>query len=637
MADGKFEEYKVVVCGPGGAGKSCLTNMLVVGLFTEEYDPTIEDSYRKQVQVDGEDAVLDILDTAGQEEYSSMLDEYLRKGQGFLLVYSITSRESFEEIPGFMEKMLRAKDSKQVPTVLVGNKKDLEHKREVPYDEGALLAKNIGATFLESSAKLGEGVEEAFYNLIRAVRKDRDAKGYSLIKTKAPGKEMEHKLKKKFARWGRLKAWFRRDKKSKKSTTSNTSTTTTTNQPAKSSPATTNNTSNPPAQQAKTQPQPQTQPQQQSQPAQTQPVQGSSGVGNANNHLAGGQDDESAYGGDPSGGSAWNQPAYDNQQHQQHTQPPQQQQYHDNSTTPGGQAQPAYAGGGAYGGGPHDQAQVAQPAPVAPQVRDHTQEPWFHGSITGPEADALLEPCEAGTFLVRSSAQAGCFAVSWKSEDQAVRKSLVIQDASVGFYFSDVPHAPYPTLAELVAASSHVLQFPYVNRNRPAGGAPVAPVQDAYAQPPESQYEQQYPPADQYAAPDQQQYPQEYGQADYGQQQQYGYDPNQPYDPNQQQQQYGQEQYPPAGGYGEQDMGADYSMQPGAEIHVGARVRWMGQHLGFVRFYGEGNFAKGIWVGIELDEPCGKNDGTVKGQRYFNCNPGHGIFTNPNKVEVLSG
>ncbi|CAF89306.1 unnamed protein product, partial [Tetraodon nigroviridis] len=64
----------------------------------DEYDPTIEDSYRKQVVIDGETCLLDILDTAGQEEYSAMRDQYMRTGEGFLCVFAINNTKSFEDI-----------------------------------------------------------------------------------------------------------------------------------------------------------------------------------------------------------------------------------------------------------------------------------------------------------------------------------------------------------------------------------------------------------------------------------------------------------------------------------------------------------------------------------------------------------
>ncbi|KAJ2507863.1 Ras GTPase ras2, partial [Coemansia sp. RSA 2049] len=90
-------EYKVVMLGSGGVGKSMLTTKYINGTFSEEYDPTIEDSYRKQCDVDGEPCMLEILDTAGQEEYAAMRDYQIRTGDCFVIVYSITDLDSFEE------------------------------------------------------------------------------------------------------------------------------------------------------------------------------------------------------------------------------------------------------------------------------------------------------------------------------------------------------------------------------------------------------------------------------------------------------------------------------------------------------------------------------------------------------------
>lgn len=75
-------ENKMVVLGSGAVGKSALTIRLVTQNFLEEYDPTIEDNYNKQVVVDGEAAHLDILDTAGRDEYSQMQDQWMREGKG---------------------------------------------------------------------------------------------------------------------------------------------------------------------------------------------------------------------------------------------------------------------------------------------------------------------------------------------------------------------------------------------------------------------------------------------------------------------------------------------------------------------------------------------------------------------------
>lgn len=170
-----MSEYKIVVLGSGGVGKSALTIQFIQGNFVEKYDPTIEDSYRKQVEVDGKACMLDILDTAGQEEYSAMRDQYMRTGQGFVLVYSITDPSSFEDCLTIHEQLLRSKDADEVPLVLVGNKCDLEEERSVSKEEGENMAERFGdCKFLESSAKERINVEEIFISLVRLIDKAND-------------------------------------------------------------------------------------------------------------------------------------------------------------------------------------------------------------------------------------------------------------------------------------------------------------------------------------------------------------------------------------------------------------------------------------------------------------------------------
>jgi len=166
-----LREYKLVVVGGGGVGKSALTIQFIQSHFVDEYDPTIEDSYRKQCIIDEEVALLDILDTAGQEEYGAMREQYMRTGEGFLLVYSITSRNSFEEVSTFHQQILRVKDKDSFPVVVVANKCDLEYERQVGMNEGRDLAKHFGCKFIETSAKMRINVDEAFIILVREIRR----------------------------------------------------------------------------------------------------------------------------------------------------------------------------------------------------------------------------------------------------------------------------------------------------------------------------------------------------------------------------------------------------------------------------------------------------------------------------------
>jgi len=167
-------EHKLVIIGGGGVGKSALTIQFIQNHFIIEYDPTIEDSYRKQVTIDGTTALLDILDTAGQEEFSAMRDQYMRTGKGFLIVYDITSRVSFEEVPKLREQVYRVQDrdlNDKIPMVIVGNKSDLEDSRQVTTSEGQDLARTFGVPFRETSAKTRTNVDEAWFDLVREIRR----------------------------------------------------------------------------------------------------------------------------------------------------------------------------------------------------------------------------------------------------------------------------------------------------------------------------------------------------------------------------------------------------------------------------------------------------------------------------------
>jgi len=166
-------EYKLIVVGAGGVGKSALTIQLIQNHFVDEYDPTIEDSYRKQVVIDAETCLLDILDTAGQEEYSAMRDQYMRTGEGFLCVFAVNNRKSFDDVHQYREQIRRVKDKDNVPIVLAANKCDLP-KREVTSQEVRDIAREYAAPVIETSAKTRQGVEEAFFTLVREIRRDKE-------------------------------------------------------------------------------------------------------------------------------------------------------------------------------------------------------------------------------------------------------------------------------------------------------------------------------------------------------------------------------------------------------------------------------------------------------------------------------
>ncbi|XP_050454076.1 ras-like protein 2 [Cataglyphis hispanica] len=165
------QTYKLVVVGGGGVGKSAITIQFIQSFFVTDYDPTIEDSYTKQCVIDDVPAKLDILDTAGQEEFSAMREQYMRSGEGFLLVFAVTDHSSFDEILKFHRQILRVKDRDEFPMLMVGNKADLDHQRSVSIEEAQSIARQLKIPYIECSAKLRMNVDQAFHELVRIVRK----------------------------------------------------------------------------------------------------------------------------------------------------------------------------------------------------------------------------------------------------------------------------------------------------------------------------------------------------------------------------------------------------------------------------------------------------------------------------------
>ncbi|KAF9964753.1 hypothetical protein BGZ70_005993 [Mortierella alpina] len=162
--------HKVIMVGSGGVGKSALTLQYMYGDFVEEYDPTKADSYRKKIMLDNQPCQIDILDTAGQEEYAAIRDNYYRSGEGFLCVFSICEYESFMHTQEFKDQIARVLDDDKIPFILVGNKSDLGQLRKVNHDEAAARAAEWNCPYIETSAKTRQNVEEVYTSLMRKIQ-----------------------------------------------------------------------------------------------------------------------------------------------------------------------------------------------------------------------------------------------------------------------------------------------------------------------------------------------------------------------------------------------------------------------------------------------------------------------------------
>ncbi|XP_069041090.1 GTP-binding protein Rit1 [Lepisosteus oculatus] len=201
-AGGPSREYKLVMLGEGGVGKSAIIMQFISHRFPEDHDPTIEDAYKTQIRIDDEPANLDILDTAGQAEFTAMRDQYMRAGEGFIISYSITDRRSFHEAREFKQLIYRVRRTPDTPVVLVGNKSDLGHLRQVSVEEGRGLAREFQCPFFETSAAFRYYIDEVFAALVRQIRQ-REKEAVSAV---------ERKSRRHGSVWTRIRSPFRRKK-----------------------------------------------------------------------------------------------------------------------------------------------------------------------------------------------------------------------------------------------------------------------------------------------------------------------------------------------------------------------------------------------------------------------------------------
>ena len=126
---------KVAVLGQSMVGKSALTFRFINNKFPTEHDTTIEDSYSIPAKIDDIQCQLEILDTAGQDDYQTMLDTWINSPDGFILVHSIDNKESFESTKTRYDRIMKLKEGQNVSIVVVGNKCDLEDKRQVSKED----------------------------------------------------------------------------------------------------------------------------------------------------------------------------------------------------------------------------------------------------------------------------------------------------------------------------------------------------------------------------------------------------------------------------------------------------------------------------------------------------------------------
>ncbi|XP_046809107.1 ras-related protein Rab-43 [Lucilia cuprina] len=165
--------FKVVLIGDAGTGKTCIVERFKTGNFIERHGNTIGvDFSMKTINIEGKLVKLQIWDTAGQERFRTITQSYYRSANGVILVYDITSRESFSNLQKWIEEVRRYTAS-SVMLIVVGNKCDLEDEREVEFEEAQQMCQYIPEVLLvmETSAKENRNVDDAFVTLASELKR----------------------------------------------------------------------------------------------------------------------------------------------------------------------------------------------------------------------------------------------------------------------------------------------------------------------------------------------------------------------------------------------------------------------------------------------------------------------------------
>lgn len=165
-----LKKRKIVVLGSRSVGKSSLVIQYIENHFVESYYPTIESTFSKNITYKGVEYDCEILDTAGQDEYTILNSKHAVGIHGFVLVYSVASRKSFDMVDIVYEKVANFCGMNSIPCVIVGAKTDLQQRQVAP-TEGEELAKRHHAAWVETSAKSNVNVAKVFELCLAEIEK----------------------------------------------------------------------------------------------------------------------------------------------------------------------------------------------------------------------------------------------------------------------------------------------------------------------------------------------------------------------------------------------------------------------------------------------------------------------------------
>lgn len=170
-------KIKLLSLGGGAVGKTSLSTKWIKNEFYENYTPTIEEMFEKSVEVQGRTYEVEITDTAGQDEFSAMKFRYISPSEGFIFVFSILEKKTYNELTSLYNEVIETKNRHYVPCVVIGNKGDLRNESSIDNKRGEELAQRFKSQYFETSALNGTNVSEAFMYVIRQVINSRKGEG----------------------------------------------------------------------------------------------------------------------------------------------------------------------------------------------------------------------------------------------------------------------------------------------------------------------------------------------------------------------------------------------------------------------------------------------------------------------------